>query len=180
MSVNTIEAVTPATDEPIPYTLTTAAEAAIEVAKRWTITTTNGITVSGYLPPWAKQNPSVAGIQPDHLVGTLDDIGHRAWYPGVKAEVTMGRDDATLPIMCPQIECDPFHEDPAKRVPTVSVELAEGCDDWIGGLDPDGVRRLADKLRAQAAVLDQVAADLADARADWAKNGGSGPQEAAA
>ncbi|MFH8451992.1 hypothetical protein ACH4CD_22490 [Streptomyces fungicidicus] len=37
-------------------------------------------------------------------------------------------------------------------------------------LDPEGVTDVAAKLRGQADRLDQVAADLADARADWAEN----------
>jgi hypothetical protein len=58
-------------------------------------------------------------------------------------------------------------------VPTVSVEILAGLSDAIEDLDPDGVCALADKLRAHADYLDDIAADLQDARDDWAKHGGA-------
>jgi transcription elongation GreA/GreB family factor len=142
----------------------------------WTITTTDGQTATGTLMTRAEDDPSQDGVDPELLQDVLGDIGHRRHYAGPKVNADLagirGREVGETSILLPQIEVDPFDTDLAKRVPTVAVEMTAGSDDWISGLDPAGVAGLAAKLRAQADLLDQVAADLAAARADWAANGG--------
>ncbi|BDE42678.1 hypothetical protein SLITK23_59230 [Streptomyces lividans] len=49
-----------------------------------------------------------------------------------------------------------------------TIAVVEDC--VMEDLDPKGVTDVAAKLRGQADRLDQVAADRADARADWAEN----------
>lgn len=175
-----VEPTTTTTVPPTPKNRQFVVAAAVETASRWTITTTNGISVSGYLPRWsACINPSEDGVEPNQLSDRLEDVNHIVWYPGQLVagnlqgtpQGTGERSVGTTAILCPQINCDPFHEDPAKRSPYALVELIEGSDDWTTPLGPEGCTDLAAKLRAQADVLDQVAIDLAAARADWAQNG---------
>lgn len=148
---------------------------ATEVARQWTITTDTGDTASGHLPPFADGNPSETGIPADLLQLALEDLTHRRNYDGQTVTVDIpaagGRYTGPEEILLPHIQLKPHSTDPADRVPTVSVELVSGGDHWIGPLDPAGVIDLAAKLRAHADRLDQVAAELTDARADWAKNG---------
>jgi hypothetical protein len=146
--------------------------------RTWTITATNGVSASGYLPAWAAVDPSQTNVQPDHMMNRLDDVTHIKWYSGQLIERTdlpdeTGRYTGPTAILCPQIDVDPFDEDPVNRIPTATVEIIEGWDCWIPGLGPEGAHALADQLRAQAAVLDQVGDDLAAYRADWAANGGT-------
>lgn len=44
--------------------------------RTWTITTTAGDTVSGYLPGWAEQDPSRTGLRPERL-----DIEQKPAHP---------------------------------------------------------------------------------------------------
>ncbi len=164
-------------DQVIPYALTPAAEAAVEAAKRWTITTVNDVRVSGHLPAWAEKDPSQDDVPADRLQLRLVDLTHTRDYGGPTVRVDGpfgegGKHEIDEDTLCrAQIWCAPHSLDPEQRVPYAIVTVLEDC--VIGGLDPAGVADLAAKLHAQAAVLDQVAVDLAEARADWAKNGGA-------
>jgi hypothetical protein len=149
---------------------------AIETARRWTITTENGLTIDGHLPPWATGDPSETDVPLAQFSGRLEDLGHCRYYAGLRLDAAnlsepTGRYQGPAAILCPQLDVRPYSDDPAERVPTVTVEISEGSDVWIEHLDPAGVRELAEKLRAQAAVLDRAADDLDAARADWAANG---------
>jgi hypothetical protein len=145
------------------------------VANRWTITTENGVKVTGHLPWWDGSDPSATGIKPDLLQLHLADLTHRTDFPGqpMLVDTPFGRDGHReryeADIFRTQITCRPYCEDPAGRVPTVSIEVIDDC--FVENLDPDGVADLAAKLRAQAAVLDEVRVQLIAARADWAANG---------
>lgn len=146
----------------------------------WTITTENGVKVTGYRPPWAPGDPSEDGIPAGWLELHLDDLAHVRYFDGQTVNVDtsrgVGEDRYYGPagILSAGIWCKPYSDDPAERVPVVNVELLDGGDDWIHGLDPDGVADLAAKLRAQADRLDnEVRPALIAARADWAKNGGA-------
>jgi hypothetical protein len=46
--------------------------------RTWTIATTNGPVVSGYLPDWAEDDPSESGVPVAGLSARLDDVWHRA------------------------------------------------------------------------------------------------------
>jgi hypothetical protein len=146
-------------------------------ARTWTITTTNGVSVSGHLPKWAQSDPSEQNVPADRLELRLDDLRHCRYFDGQRVEVDLqerdGRYKGPTAILCPQMDVEPFADDPAERIPTVTIEIIEGSDNWIPRLDEDGVADVAAKLRAQADRLDQVAADLAAARADWQRNGGA-------
>lgn len=147
------------------------------VARKWTIRTINAVEVSGYLPPWAEGDPSKDGLAPDLLRVRLEDLTHGKYFDGVDVNVGVYSDSepyrAVLPILVPQMVCSPHAADPAHRVPTVTIEVLEGIGDWIQDMTPGDVHALAGKLRAHADHLDAVADDLADARDDWAKNGGA-------
>lgn len=151
--------------------------AATEVARQWTITTANGFTARGYLPKWADADPSAASIPADQLELHLADLTHHCGFGGMGVEAHVYSStpsyEGTVRVLCPQMVCDPYSSDPARRVPTVTVELVEGGGDWIENLDPVQVCELADKLRAHADALDDMAAHLQDAREDWAKHGGT-------
>lgn len=142
----------------------------------WSISTTNGVTVTGYLPAWADKDPSETGVAADRLELNLIDINFYRGYPGQTVTIDTGAYETDngkrylgdLDILCAQIDCMPHATDPDLRVPVVNIELMHGGDDWIHGLDPAGVTGLASKLRAQANRLDQVAVDLTAYRADWA------------
>jgi hypothetical protein len=145
--------------------------------RRWTITTENGVVVRGYQPPWAEGTPSGQNVRPDMLHVVLEDIMHTRWYEGAQLGVHFYSQDAARcgieGVLIPRMTVEPHAENPANRVPTVSVEILAGLSDAIEDLDPDGVCALADKLRAHADYLDDIAADLQDARDDWARNGGA-------
>src|SRR5690349_19671695 len=47
---------------------------AVEVARRWTLRTVNGVTVDGYLPAWPDENPSQENIPADRLQLALADL----------------------------------------------------------------------------------------------------------
>jgi hypothetical protein len=139
----------------------------------------NGSSVSLYRPAWAEgDDPSEDNLTPDELRMHLEDLHHARSYKALRVDAanlqqTKGRYRGPAAILCPQLDVRPYSDDLAERIPTVSVEISEGSDDWIENLDPAGVADLAAKLRAQAAVLDQAARDLTAARADWAANGGA-------
>jgi hypothetical protein len=152
-------------------------QSATEVARQWTITTENGVVVRGYQPPWAEGTPSGQNVRPDMLHVVLEDITHTRRYEGAQLGVHFYSQDAARcgieGVLIPRMTVEPHAENPANRVPTVSVEILAGLSDAIEDLDPDGVCALADKLRAHADYLDDIAADLQDARDDWAKHGGA-------
>lgn len=147
--------------------------------REWTITTVNEAVVRGYLPAWAENDPSQEGIRADRLQLNLADLCHYRYYPGQPLSVLapgQATDSGGVELVeqeafIASVNCNPHSDEPGVRIPHVNVQVFDGF--CIEGLDPAGVAGLADKLRAQAAVLDRVAADLTAARADWAKNGGA-------
>lgn len=151
--------------------------------RTWTIATENGVKVSGYLPPWADGDPSETACPADRLELRLADLTHSRDFDGqpMLIDTPFGlnrtRDIYEEEVFRGRIVCDPYDGNPIGRTPTATVAVVEDC--VIEGLDPAGVTAIADKLRAQAAVLDQVAADLTDARADWTANTGISSEVAA-
>ena len=162
-----------------PGSVRSAGEQLADVAQQlapgrtWTITTTVGKSVIGYLPDWAEGDPSATGVPLKRLSPELDDIRHHAAFDGQFVRVhspTAGRDkdDTTEErIFCGSIECHPYAEDPDPRVPVVNIAIIG--DLWINDLDPTGLADVAAKLRAQADRLDnEVRPALVAARDDWA------------
>ncbi|WP_329131155.1 hypothetical protein OG552_09360 [Streptomyces sp. NBC_01476] len=135
-----------------------AAPAEPAVGRTWTITTTAGFTVEGYLPAWAEEDPSATGVPLDRLPVRLADIGHWTHFGGQPMRVrspafeSEGSSEREEQVFWGSIDCHPFAEDPDPREPVVS--LAVIGDFWINDLDPDGLAEVAAQLRAQADRLD--------------------------
>lgn len=139
--------------------------------RRWTLTAADGHALSGYLPPWAGDDPSEHHVPVDQLADRLADIHHSAGFPGQTATVYTAADPTGRPceqeIFSCTIDCTPYAQLPDPRVPVANVHLCE--ESWITDLDPDGLLRVADLLRAQADRLDrEVRPALIEARKDWA------------
>lgn len=145
--------------------------------KTWAITTaTNGTAVSGYLPAWADEDPSCTDLPDKDLSRKLGDVAHCKSYPGQQVTLNVpdcegGRQVIEEEVFRLEMWCRPYSTRPGHRMPFGVVTVTD--DQMIDDVDPDGFRDLAAKLRAQAAILDQAAADLTAAREDWAANGGN-------
>jgi hypothetical protein len=69
-------------------------------------------------------------------------------------------------VFCGTIDCHPYTNDPAPRVPVANIRIVD--DYWITNLDPAELADIAAKLRAQADWLDnEVRPALAATRDDW-------------
>ncbi|MGW0876880.1 DUF6907 domain-containing protein [Streptomyces sp. NPDC002740] len=154
--------------------VSTAQEPTAPRARTWSMSTEGGTTVSGHLPAWAEDDPSKTALPNDKLRLHLSDVTHCRAFPGqaMVIDTPFGIDGGLEiyeeNVFCATIMCSPHSSAPAHRVPTATITVVEDC--VMEDLDPQGVTDVSAKLRAQADRLDQVAADLADARADWAQN----------
>jgi hypothetical protein len=152
----------------------TAQEPPVSKARAWSMSTEGGTTVSGHLPAWAEDDPSKTALPDDKLRLHLSDVTHCRAFPGQPMVIDTpfgtdgGREIYEENVFCATITCSPHSSAPDHRVPTVTITVVEDC--VMEDLDPQGVTDVSAKLRAQADRLDQVAADLADARAGWAEN----------
>ncbi|MEW1860687.1 hypothetical protein AB0399_09955 [Streptomyces sp. NPDC088194] len=134
--------------------------------RTWTIATTTGHTISGYLPPWSHSDPTATNVPVEHLGVTLADINHFAPISGQHLTITTGDSPCTTVVFSGSMECNPYAEDPEPRVPVVSLQLVDDC--WLHNLDPDQLVDVAAKLRAQADHLEHhVRPALIAAREDW-------------
>ncbi|WP_328463829.1 DUF6907 domain-containing protein [Streptomyces sp. NBC_00448] len=139
-------------------------------SRRWTLTTTDGHTLRGYLPPWAGVDPSEDDVPPSQLADVLTDIHHSRSFTGQTASVYTATGRASGPveqeILSSTLDCTPNVEPPQPQMPVVNVHLCE--ESWITDLDPDGVAGVAAMLRAQADHLEnEVRPALVAARRDW-------------
>jgi hypothetical protein len=137
---------------------------------RWTITTVDGTVTSGYLPAWAEDDPSEAGVPVELLPERLARIGHRSLFEGrmmaLATPGTRGRPEDEA-VFEGSIDCVPYAVHADARAPVVNIQVCPGH--WLLGLDPDAVAQVAAQLRAQADLLaDEVRPALAAAREDWA------------
>ncbi|MET7679043.1 hypothetical protein [Streptomyces sp. NPDC005423] len=152
----------------------TAQEQAAPEARTWSITTESGATVSGHLPAWTEGDPSRTDLPDDKLQLHLSDVTHYQALPGQPMVINTpfgidgGREIYEENVFCATITCSPHSPIPAHRVPTATITVVEDC--VMEDLDPQDVTAVAAKLCAQADRLNQVARQLADARADWAAN----------
>ncbi|AVH57862.1 MULTISPECIES: DUF6907 domain-containing protein [Streptomyces] len=71
-------------------------------------------------------------------------------------------DWATLSV---QIKTEPFHADPAKRIPHASIEVTE--DHYIEDLDPDALAVVIDKLERRTAQMRVRHAELVRIRDEY-------------
>jgi hypothetical protein len=138
-----------------------------EAQPTWTITTTTGYTAAGYLPPWAEDDPSATDVPPQHFATELADITHHQPFPGQRMTVALTDALGTeTVILSGSIDCAPYSEDPAARLPVVNLQLVD--DYWLHNLDPDQLVTIATQLRTQADHLDhEVCPALIAAREDW-------------
>jgi hypothetical protein len=136
--------------------------------RQWTITSSGGYTVQGYLPGWAEDDPSRTDVPSNAMRNAVYDVIHRASFDGqlvspARGGYGPGRDTWTLGG---NIEVIPDN-DGKPSTPVVNVHLIE--DFWLTGLGPDEVAALAGQLRAQADRLEHdVRPRLIAYRADWA------------
>jgi hypothetical protein len=81
---------------------------AVHTKTTWTITATSGLAVTGYLPPWAQEDPSEAGVPVGRLGKVLADICHWAEFPGQRMRVARdGGPGTDAVVLGGSIDCHP-------------------------------------------------------------------------
>ncbi|MFC4035061.1 DUF6907 domain-containing protein [Streptomyces polygonati] len=152
-----------------------AADEAISPDSRiWSISTTGGLTLTGYLPPWADEDPSDTNVPLEKLSLTLIDLTHWQPFEGQTMHVhhpahadgdgKAGEGEDTL--FNGNITCHPYSEHPRGRTPFANIHIVN--DFWMNNLTPGDLTHLAAQLRAQADRLDnEIRPALVTARADW-------------
>ncbi|WP_328470851.1 DUF6907 domain-containing protein [Streptomyces sp. NBC_00448] len=139
--------------------------------RRWTLTDTDGRTLTGHLPPWAGDDPSEHNVPPDAWEDRLADIHLTRRFPGRTVPVYCATSPAPGPVAeeafsC-TLDCNPHAEGPEPRVPLVNMHLCG--DSWFTDLGPEDLTRLAATFRWVANRLDrEVRPALVDAQEDWA------------
>lgn len=161
----------PAVPSPPVHTLLAAGLSAPGPVRRWAITTTDGQSRSGYLPPWATDDPSEQGVAPAELGERLADVNHYVEFAGRTVSVyapgggePLVRDEE---ILHGSIDCNPYAPGDEPRIPVVNIRLSD--QSWLTDLGPEDLAGLAAQLREQARRLDyKVRPALIAARDDWA------------
>jgi hypothetical protein len=135
--------------------------------RAWTITTTCGCTVSGYLPAWAEADPSEAGVPLDELPTLIADMNHWTRFPGQRVVVALsGVECEDTEVFRTSIDCNPYVGGPLPRLPVANIRIVG--DYWLHDLSPAALTEIATKLRAQADLLDtEIRPQLIAAREDW-------------
>jgi hypothetical protein len=140
--------------------------------RQWTITTTDGRKYSGPLGSWAEEDPSRTDVPPDSLDRRLEDLTLYAAFPGASQIAVQSKafedweTPVEYPVMRASLDCSPYDEDPARRVPLLNIELAPECS--VIDLDPDRLAVFLAAMRAQLDLLEQVAGKaLVEAREEW-------------
>ncbi|MYS22235.1 hypothetical protein GA0115240_139217 [Streptomyces sp. DvalAA-14] len=142
--------------------------------RTWSITTTGGLTLTGYLPPWADEDPSDTNVPLEKLSTTLIDLTH--WqpfdgqtmhvHPPAHADGNSKAGEGVDTLFNGNITCYSYSEDLRERTPYVNVHVVD--DFWMNKLTPDDLTHLATQLRAQADRLDnEIRPALIAARTDW-------------
>ncbi|KAB8167042.1 hypothetical protein FH609_011605 [Streptomyces sp. 3MP-14] len=143
-------------------------------ADAWTVTIEGGTPITGYLPAWAERTntgevpyvPQLAAADVD----ALTDVTHWTVMDGVALPHLEGEDGKPVrrELFAPSMVVTPHADDPAHRVPHIDIEVTGQL--WARGLNPEQLAEFTGALRTQCDRLDQVHADLIDARADWQAN----------
>ena len=141
--------------------------------RTWTVTTDTGLIVSGYLPSWAREDPSQTGMSVERLWKVLADICHWAEFPGQSVRVACdGGPGTDAVVLGGSIDHHPYAADvpitptPAAVLPVVNLQIIG--DYWVHDLGPGQLAVIIGKLRAQADFLDhELRPALIAARADW-------------
>ncbi|MBM9508054.1 DUF6907 domain-containing protein [Actinacidiphila acididurans] len=139
-------------------------------ARAWVVATDTGEAVRGYLPAWASQDPSLAGVPIGELHLVLADLVLESDATGLVLPVVQGQEPALYrPVFAVTIACKPFGEDDEPCIPTAAVQIVD--DFWLTGLDPGAIEALGHQLRGLAdKLITHTAPMLAAARTDWAKH----------
>ncbi|MEU6851714.1 hypothetical protein ABZ901_17530 [Actinacidiphila alni] len=135
--------------------------------RTWTITTTCGCTVSGYLPAWAEVDPSETGVLLDELPTLIADMSHWTRFPGPRMAVAhRGVESDDSEVFRTSIDANPYAGGPLPRMPVANIRIVG--DYWLHSLTPSGLAEVAAQLRAQASLLDdEIRPQLISARDDW-------------
>ncbi|MFJ5608209.1 DUF6907 domain-containing protein [Streptomyces sp. NPDC093221] len=142
--------------------------------RTWSISTTGGFTLTGYLPPWADEDPSDTDVPLERLSVTLIDLAHRRPFAGQRMRVHHPAragddgqaDESEESLFDGHITCYPYSEEPRERAPHANVRVVE--DFWLNNLTPEDLTDLAARLRAQADRLEtELVPVLEEARNDW-------------
>jgi hypothetical protein len=75
---------------------TTEPDATADSVRQWAITTTIDGRTTGYLPPWATENPSEPDVPPEELAARLAGIRHVAEFPGQGLRAVADRLDGVV------------------------------------------------------------------------------------
>jgi len=152
-----------------------AEEAAPPALRTWCISTTGGFTLTGYLPPWADEDPGATDVPLEKLSIELIDLAHRRPFDGQRmrihhpahADGDGQAGECEESVLDGHITCYPYSDDPQERTPYANVRVVD--DFWLNNLTPEDLTKLAAQLRAQADHLEKnVAPILEEARNDWA------------
>ncbi|MFC4034342.1 DUF6907 domain-containing protein [Streptomyces polygonati] len=168
-----VEAGAPRASRAVPEPFAASREP-VPPGRTWTITTASGLTLTGYLPGWAGDDPSETGVPVDQLSLRLADLSHHSDFAGQPLRVCTalgegGYRDHEFEAFRGSITCNPYDDDAALRLPVVNIEVLP--EYMIDGLTPDGITGLAAALRAQADRLDhEIRPTLIAARSDWAQH----------
>ncbi|WP_435131659.1 DUF6907 domain-containing protein [Actinacidiphila sp. bgisy144] len=142
----------------------------------WTITTTEGITLTGHQPDWSQDNPSHTDITLDQAINHLRDHAHYTMLPidpvlppatlDITINGTHYRESTSL-MFATQIACHPYSTQPHQQVPTASLTIVEEWD--FEGLTPADLAHIATQIRTQADYFENtVLPALVTARENWA------------
>lgn len=141
----------------------------------WTITTVEGINLTGHQPDWSEDNPSQTGITLDQAIDYLRGYADYTMLPvdPVLPPATLDIDingtryrESTSAMFTAQIACHPYAPQPHERVPTASLTIIDAWD--FEGLAPADLTRFATQIRTQADYFENtVLPELITARNDW-------------
>jgi hypothetical protein len=150
--------------------------------RTWTITADSGLTASGYLPDWATDDPSEENVPLAEFGIRLSDLAHFADFTGQKVPQVNspgagpGEPSQVGPavILRPSITCDPYADEPERRVPSATVRITD--DYYVDCLDPPALAALITGLEAQVNHLrTAVLPALTNARHDWSAHINAAP-----
>ncbi|WP_435128510.1 hypothetical protein [Actinacidiphila sp. bgisy144] len=127
--------------------------------RTWRLTATNGVTVSGYLPPWVFEDPSASDVAPARLPVAAVDVELFHYFDGVPGSLT-GSDHGTdidgYATPFGAITCHPCvdRESPERPVhPVLTIQVSD-TEETICH-DPDELAALITRLRTRIDYLDQ-------------------------
>jgi hypothetical protein len=141
--------------------------AEVDGGRTWTITTSDGQVVRGFLPAWAANDPSAAGVVPGRLPAVLEEMHlYGELFEGEVLPSNRPSDLQPCVVFGVSLHCNPF-SDTQTGVPVIAISVTE--DEMISGLGVADVGRVARTLEKIADRLKHVAIPaLVEARTQWA------------